>query len=74
MKALVAGSRKVIVVLAAVAMVEAIGTVALFLDKLTSEQWCSLNEWVIPWAVGLFVAGNIGEHLGKRGAKAADPS
>lgn len=73
MKAIVNGSRKVIVVLGAVAMVEAIGTVALFLDKLTSEQWCSLNEWVIPWSVGLFVAGNVGEYFGKRG-KAADPS
>lgn len=66
------GVRKVWVVLGTFCVIEAIATFALFFGKLSSPEWVTLNEWIAPTLIGLFVAGNLGEHFA-RPRKAAAP-
>lgn len=58
------GWRKVIVTLAVTLPVETVATLAwLVWHQLTADQWISFNQWIVPWAVGLFIAGNGVEHV-----------
>lgn len=59
------GVRKVWVVLGTFGVIEAIATSALFFGKLNSSEWVTLNEWIAPTLIGLFVAGNLGEHFAR---------
>lgn len=53
-------SRKFLVVTIGTGILEALATVGwLVLERMTAAEWVSLNQWVWPLALGLYLAGNV---------------
>lgn len=54
-------SRKFLVAAIGSLLVDATATVAWFMDKMTTDQWINLNQWLLPAVLAVFSVANVAE-------------